>query len=1113
MTAPRPRRLALVAAVAFLAGLSAIAPPSALSEDEEWLRIAKQGAAHYELSDYPQAARCWERAIQMKPGIYGLYANLSKAYYVLGRYREALALSLKSAELPMPTATQANVRGDIGLLYKKFGMRRKALEAHLAARDLAPDLSRHWFNSANALSALGRREEAIAAWQRCIELKPVDEEEVVTALADERVQLTFDQRPPRSEVTEVAEARTRMGTLDLEGAREVLSSGRSRSEPARKAELVELEARASYLDSLGAPPPGTLVTATEAGKRAKVKRASSKGLEVEGESALVPWRDVPWGAAAPLVSALDRGVSAPSAGQALVLYDLGLWGAGDRRLKAWIDADPSASARAFEILARYRGLASPPPNGFVWKGSEWLTPEEDDVRTRDLVSVDGKPVTRAEARQAVEKQRATRRAAKKTQAAEARAAAEKQRAERGVVDVRTIVASGDVVKRSDVVVISDGFTRAELAAFERLADLVSKALLTVEPFQSYARYVNVHRVSVAAEKSGIDGTRVGASLASDTKALTCDPDLATTYARFAPDADLVIVCANVKNARATGSTGIPGGPGLITIDSSGEFNEVVLHELGHAIAGLDDEYTDEALHASHPDYDESQERAHFNTTRESNPKRAKWHYWLLPPALAKDDAVGCIEGGWYRDKGYFRPARNCRMRTHATKKFCAVCLEQLELSFYSRIEPIDDVNERAPDIAVWKGVAGKIAATAIAISPGGEKIGGLSARWTVDDKPAPAGAVKSAGIKTELNLAALKLSPGPHEAILRVDLRDTRVRRDGGLLSSLRAWRINVSDAAPVKIVAPDKVTAVRGEPVVIDISVEGGTPDATAIVRGPPGSTVVASAERGYQMIWCPPRHARGLFQVTTEVGEGDAKVTRETAVVLQDPERQVPPVLRDQGVLVATRGKPLVVRLEAFDADGDGLVYTAKKLLAGATIDANTGVLRWTPGWSATVEAEIDAVMRVSDGIAEDELALKLRVESRPVEASGDAFDVLLATRARSTETRKAAFEKLMGSDLPRGGKLLELARLLRDADPEIAAKAREALGKAIDVSELSTRGLVAIDLSEQSWKLADDPEGLAFLKKLAQGPLPKEAQAAGAKILKEVAAVEAYNKERGK
>src|SRR5260370_31382480 len=94
------------------------------------------------------------------------------------------------------------------------------------------------------------------------------------------------------------------------------------------------------------------------------------------------------------------------------------------------------------------------------------------------------------------------------------------------------------------------------------------------------------------------------------------------------------------------------------------------------------------------------------------------------------------------------------MRTMNFKKYCAVCLEAMEKSFYSRIEPIDDVSIHLPEILLWKDDATKVSATTISISAGGEKLGGFTARWYPGDRPAPAASVEIAGVKPRLDPTA-----------------------------------------------------------------------------------------------------------------------------------------------------------------------------------------------------------------------------------------------------------------------------------------------------------------------------------------------------------------------
>jgi hypothetical protein len=139
-------------------------------------------------------------------------------------------------------------------------------------------------------------------------------------------------------------------------------------------------------------------------------------------------------------------------------------------------------------------------------------------------------------------------------------------------------------------------------------------------------------------------------------------------------------------------------------------------------------------------------------------------------------------------------------------------------------------------------------------------------------------------------------------------------------------------------------------------------------------------------------------------------------------------------------------------------------------------------------------------------------VKVDYRPIQAASWGFDVLQTTRSNSVDVRRASFASLLECDLPRGAKLLELVRLLRDRDPDVAIKARKTLSDALEISEKSARGLVALDLADHVWDLADRPEALDFLKQFGRYLFPSEAEPAAAKIQKDLAAVEAYNRDRG-
>jgi hypothetical protein len=924
----------------------------------------------------------------------------------------------------------------------------------------------------------------------------------------ERARPRVDRESQPSSTGEALRAiRAKEASLDLADASALLDS---LDGAMAKTEKEEIDARGVFLDALGAAvSPGATIALAEGGKRQKIAKCSAKGiaLDWEGSPDPIAWSRFPRGAVLELVNAAEKSVVAPPMAAALVLYDLGFWQRGDQKVKAWLDADAVARPRAFGLVARSRGLDLVPPDGYSWHG-EWLSVAEDQARQQDLVTVDAHPITREEAKKLVDKQRKDRRPNQKAKDKEQRARADRLLKDYGVTDVRTILYSGDPAKRCDIVVIADGFAEADVPKFEHIAAGLAKTVLTIEPFRNYSRYVNVHRVTVVESKSGIGGTRLGSMV--ENGVLSCSSEKAVTYAALAPDADLVVVVANINNVRASAVRGV------ISLDASPDFSEVALHELGHAFGDLADEYVDAVTAREFPDFDEEGEhlRKHLNVTRESNPLKSKWHYWNLPPLLPEADRIVCAPGAYYRTN-YFRPAKQCRMGDRSCHHYCPVCLEQMEKSLYERLEPIDDATPRVPEVALWRDETVKFEATAIAIeAAAGENLGGFSALWWVDGHPVTP---RSAGIKTAYELRTGSLSAGDHSVAVRVDLNDTRVRRDDGLLSSSRGWRVHVFDALKPKIVAPEIVQERRGDVISFDVSLEGGPDDFRLAAKGVPGASFMVSGRAG-RWLWAPPRDARGAFRVIFSAGEGATRVERATDVVIQDEAHNVDPVFRDPGVVNATRGTPVEVALEATDPDGDSLVYTpVKKLPPGAELDAATGVFRWTPNYSSPYETDLDVAVRVSDGKLQDEITLKIHVDNHPIEKAGPGFDILVATRSPNAEVRRGALAELAKSDLTMDGKILELTRLMRDYEPDIAGTASKILHdlpgsddstKAMDLR----RNLIALDMGPRVWQLTDRPYALGFLRDLTLKPLEAEAKAVGAKLQKELIAVEKYNRDRG-
>ena len=107
-------------------------------------------------------------------------------------------------------------------------------------------------------------------------------------------------------------------------------------------------------------------------------------------------------------------------------------------------------------------------------------------------------------------------------------------------------------------------------------------------------------------------------------------------------------------------------------------NEVFIHELGHGLAGLADEYYTSDV-AYQDFYNLSVEPWEPNITTMVNFK-AKWADMVsestpIPtPANPKySNTIGAYEGGGYMSKGIYRPYINCRMHSNDADGFCPVC--------------------------------------------------------------------------------------------------------------------------------------------------------------------------------------------------------------------------------------------------------------------------------------------------------------------------------------------------------------------------------------------------------------------------------------------------------
>ncbi len=165
-----------------------------------------------------------------------------------------------------------------------------------------------------------------------------------------------------------------------------------------------------------------------------------------------------------------------------------------------------------------------------------------------------------------------------------------------VVGTTKLVDNGPDEDKWNLVVTGDGFTAAELGAFEAVVDDFVTFLPTQSPFAGSLTWdkVNVHRIDVESSESGADSP-------------DCDGSLVATYfdAEFCVggtdrllyvDESIVIDTANVEVPEwdallvFVNSTVYGGGGGQVAVASLYDPDWIALHEMGHAAFGLADEY-------------------------------------------------------------------------------------------------------------------------------------------------------------------------------------------------------------------------------------------------------------------------------------------------------------------------------------------------------------------------------------------------------------------------------------------------------------------------------------------------------------------------------------------
>src|SRR5665647_510220 len=294
--------------------------------------------------------------------------------------------------------------------------------------------------------------------------------------------------------------------------------------------------------------------------------------------------------------------------------------------------------------------------------------------------------------------------------------------------VNVIADNGPAQEKLDIVILGDGYSSGEMEKFRSDARRLSGVLLGAEPFKSRSKDINIRSVETPAEQSGVNKPHHGvfrhtplsvsySAFDSERYALTYDNKTVRDVASAVPYEFMVILL----NERTYGGGGIYNL--YTTVAADNKYSDyVMIHEMGHHMAGLADEYYTSSVSYEMPPI--TVEPWETNVTALLDKDNLKWKDlvaegtplptpWnkeefdtygykiqeerdsirknLLPETVMEDlflrqekaedaffaveqykGAVGAFEGANYCQKGMYRSQLDCIMYTRH-QVFCEVC--------------------------------------------------------------------------------------------------------------------------------------------------------------------------------------------------------------------------------------------------------------------------------------------------------------------------------------------------------------------------------------------------------------------------------------------------------
>jgi len=255
--------------------------------------------------------------------------------------------------------------------------------------------------------------------------------------------------------------------------------------------------------------------------------------------------------------------------------------------------------------------------------------------------------------------------------------------------------SGPPSEKLDIVFIPEGFTRSQMSEFKNDCEILTEYIFQFSPFKEMKSKINVWGVEAESVDSLVDipadsiwgNTILNSSyytFDSERYLMTDDFKMVRDIAANAPYDQIYILA----NSDKYGGGAIYNYYSLTAVKNLAS-KKVFVHELGHGLAGLADEYGYDSTYINM--YPEGVEPWETNITTLADFDN-KWKNLIsedvpipTPDEEKYHNVIGVFEGAGYVSKGVYRPTYDSIMRTLKADGFNLVCRKTLEkvIQFYA----------------------------------------------------------------------------------------------------------------------------------------------------------------------------------------------------------------------------------------------------------------------------------------------------------------------------------------------------------------------------------------------------------------------------------------------